>query len=288
MPAFTYRSGCLSLGERTAVMGILNVTPDSFSDGGRYTTVEAALEHACRMEREGADLLDIGAQSTRPGHVPVSAEEEIRRLQPVLRALRPRTSLPLSIDTYYPEVARMAMEEGADILNDVSGGIDNGMAEMAAATGAGLIMMHAGGGADDTGDGGDPVEQVAAFFRRALCCARQAGLPEARVCLDPGIGFGKGRTGDGELVARLPRLIREFPHCAVLVGASRKRVTAAFSTAEGENPPPFDQRLGGTVAIHSIAQWHGAHILRVHDVAPAVQAARLVDALRSMREERIG
>ena len=182
----------------------------------------------------------------------------------------------------------MAMEEGADILNDVSGGIDNGMAEVAAATGAGLIMMHAGGGADDTGDGGDPVEQVAAFFHRALCCARQAGLPEARVCLDPGVGFGKGRTGDGELVARLPRLIREFPHCAVLVGASRKRVTAAFSTAEGETPPPFDQRLGGTVAIHSIAQWNGAHILRVHDVAPAVQAARLVDALRSMREERIG
>lgn len=283
MPIFAYRSGQLELENHTAVMGILNVTPDSFSDGGQYDTVEAAVDHALRMEREGADLLDIGAQSTRPGHVPVSAQEEIRRLRPVLRALRPLTALPLSIDTYYPEVARMALEEGADILNDVSGGIENGMAAVAASAGAGLIMMHAGGGADDNGDGGDAVEQVAVFFRRAVCCAREAGLPLERVCLDPGIGFGKGRTGDAELVARLPGLIREFPDCAFLVGASRKRVTAAFSTAEGETPPPFDQRLGGTVAIHTVAQWNGAHILRVHDVAPAVQAARLVDVLRGWK-----
>ena len=263
------------LGERTYVMGILNVTPDSFSDGGRYLQPEAALRHAEEMERAGADMLDIGAQSTRPGHTPVTAEEEWARLEPVLRALQGRTSLPLSVDTYYPEVAERAVQAGAVIINDVSGSLGNGMPRVAAQTGASLVMMHAGGGADDAGQE-DALQAVRAYFRRALEAAGQAGLPRERVCLDPGIGFGKDRQGDLALAARLGELTAEFPESAVLVGASRKRVIASCCSPE----PAAGERLAGTLAFHTVAQWNGAHILRVHDVAQAVQAARVADALR--------
>lgn len=263
------------LGERTYIMGILNVTPDSFSDGGRYFGRDAALSHAQEMEREGADILDIGAQSTRPGHTPVTAEEEWARLEPVLRGLQGRTALPLSVDTYYPEVAAAAVEAGAAIINDVSGSLENGMPRVAAETGAGLVMMHAGGGADDAGRG-DALEAVRRYFRTALAAAAAAGLPAERVCLDPGIGFGKDRAGDLALAARLGELTAEFPDTAVLVGASRKRVIASCCSPE----PPAGERLAGTLAFHTVAQWNGAHILRVHDVAAAVQAARVADALR--------
>ncbi len=263
------------LGERTYIMGILNVTPDSFSDGGRYFGRDAALSHAQEMEREGADILDIGAQSTRPGHTPVTAEEEWARLEPVLRNLRGRTALPLSVDTYYPSVAAAAVEAGAAIINDVSGSLENGMPRVAAETGAGLVMMHAGGGADDAGRG-DALEAVRRYFRTALEAAAAAGLPAERVCLDPGIGFGKDRAGDLALAARLGELTAEFPDTAVLVGASRKRVIASCCSPE----PPAGERLAGTLAFHTVVQWNGAHILRVHDVAAAVQAARVADALR--------
>ena len=263
------------LGERTYIMGILNVTPDSFSDGGRYFDRDAALSHAQEMEREGADILDIGAQSTRPGHTPVTAEEEWARLEPVLRNLRGRTALPLSVDTYYPSVAAAAVEAGAAIINDVSGSLENGMPRVAAETGAGLVMMHAGGGADDAGRG-DALEAVRRYFRQAIAAASAAGLPGQRVCLDPGIGFGKDRAGDLALAARLGELTAEFPDTAVLVGASRKRVIASCCSPE----PPAGERLAGTLAFHTVVQWNGAHILRVHDVAAAVQAARVADALR--------
>ena len=263
------------LGERTYIMGILNVTPDSFSDGGRYLELDAALRHAQEMEREGADILDIGAQSTRPGHTPVTAEEEWARLQPVLRALRERTALPLSVDTYYPSVAAAAVKAGVAIINDVSGSLENGMPRVAAETGAGLVMMHAGAGADDAGTG-DAVEAVRRYFRQAMAAASAAGLPGQRVCLDPGIGFGKDRRGDLALAARLPELAADYPGTALLVGASRKRVIAACCSPE----PAAAERLAGTLAFHTVAQWNGAHILRVHDVAQAVQAARVADALR--------
>ena len=150
MGEFWYRSGSLSL-DSTVVMGILNVTPDSFSDGGRYASPEKALEHALEMQAQGAGILDVGAQSTRPGHVPISPEEEWARLEPVLDRLRGRIRIPISVDTYYPSVAKAALVSGADILNDVSGDLHNGMMELAAETGAGLVVMHAGGGADDVG-----------------------------------------------------------------------------------------------------------------------------------------
>lgn len=287
MPEFCFRSGRLTLTGHTVVMGILNVTPDSFSDGGRYFQPQQAADRARQMADEGAGMIDIGAQSTRPGHVPVSAGEEWRRLEPALRAVRAAVSLPLSVDTYYPEVARASMEIGADVINDVSGSEENDMAGVAAQTGAGLILMHAGGGADDDGRGENAAEAVRAYFLRAIKMAERAGLPLSRICLDPGIGFGKGRKGDLLLTARLPELLQGLPEVAVLFGASRKRVTAAFSTAEGGDPVPFDQRLGGTIAIHTAAQLGGAHILRVHDVAPAVQAARLIDALCKLKGEGV-
>lgn len=273
-----YRSGRLSLNS-TVVMGILNVTPDSFSDGGRYASPEKALEHALEMQAQGAGILDVGAQSTRPGHVPISPEEEWARLEPVLDRLRGRIRIPISVDTYYPAVAKAALVSGADILNDVSGDLYNGMMELAAETGAGLVVMHAGGGADDVGAAGaDVVETVRRFFEKALARAAEVGLGRNRICLDPGIGFGKTREGDRRLVSSLPRLMQGLPDMAVLVGASRKRVVGDCA---GE-PVPLGERLSGTLAFHSIAQWNGARILRVHDVAEAVRAAAVVDEL--MRE----
>ena len=276
IPILRAGSRRFALGERTYIMGVLNLTPDSFSDGGRYDRPDAALRRAAEMEREGADILDLGAQSTRPGHAPVSAEQEWERLRPVLSMLRERTALPLSVDTYYPAVAEAAVEEGACLINDVSGSLSNGMPALAARTGAALVLMHAGDGADDAGDGGDAPATVRSYFERALSLAREAGLPRERICLDPGIGFGKDRAGDLALAARLPELLRGLPPTAVLVGASRKRVIAACC----DDSPGPENRLAGTLAFHTVAQWGGAHILRVHDVAAAVQAARVTDALR--------
>lgn len=273
MACLRYVGGTLALTERAAVMGILNVTPDSFADGGAYFDTPAALRRAAEIVEEGADILDIGAQSTRPGHTPVSAEEEWARLCPVLEGLRGRLTIPVSVDTYYPEVARRALGSGAAIINDVSGGIDNGMTAVAAHYGAGLVMMHAGGGADDAGDG-DAVATVQHFFALALDRAERDGLAQEQICLDPGIGFGKDRQGDLELVARLPLLLSGVPDVAVLVGASRKRVIAACCA----DAPPAE-RVAGTIALHTVAQWNGAHILRVHDVKAAVQAVRVTAAL---------
>ncbi len=275
MREFCHRSGRFSL-DSTIVMGILNVTPDSFSDGGRYASPEKALEHALEMQAQGAGILDVGAQSTRPGHVPISPEEEWARLMPVLDRLRDRIRIPISVDTYYPAVAKAALASGAAILNDVSGDLHNGMMELAAETGAGLVVMHAGAGADDVGTAGiDVIDMVRRFFKEALARAAEAGLPQNRLCLDPGIGFGKTREGDRRLAASLPRVMEGLPDVAVLVGASRKRVVGDCAGA----PVPLGERMPGTLAFHSIAQWNGARILRVHDVAEAVRAAAVVDEL---------
>ena len=273
MPIWQFQNGKLDLTAYTAVMGILNITPDSFSDGGRYLHPDRAVARALELESEGADILDIGPQSTRPGHTPVSAEEELERLLPVLERLNGRLSIPISIDTYYPEVAEAALNRGAAIINDVSGSLENGMPGVAARYGAGLVMMHAGGGADDRAEV-DAVAVVHSYFQKALEAAEQASLPMSCVCLDPGIGFGKSGRGDLELIARLAEVTAGLPPTTLLVGASRKRVVGACCG----NPPP-EERLAGTLAIHTAAQLHGARILRVHDVKAAVQAARVTDAL---------
>ena len=233
-------------------MGILNVTPDSFFDGGCYAAVDAAVAHARRMIAEGADILDVGGQSTRPGHTPCSPEEEWARLEGVLPALC-ALGVPVSVDTYYVQVARRAVAAGAVIINDVSGSMENGMLSVAAETGAGLVLMA-------------PCADVRGYFEKATAAAVSAGIAPSQLCLDVGIGFGKTRQQDRQTVADLPRLTAGFDR-PVLVGASRKRVT-------GEEVPP-EQRLGGTLALHALAQWQGASVLRVHDVYEAVQATRL-------------
>lgn len=252
---------------RTLIMGILNVTPDSFSDGGRYQSVDAALTRAAELVAAGADILDVGGQSTRPGHTPIAWEEEWARLEPVLAPLAASVSVPISVDTYHPQVAARAVAAGASIINDVSGSLQNGMPALAAALGATLVMTNA---AETVGDA---IAAAAHYFDAALALADQSGLPRDRIILDVGIGFGKTRADDRRLIEEIGTLVRAYAPLPILVGASRKRVT----DPDGLLPP--DQRVAATIALHSIAQRGGAKILRVHDVAEAVSAARAIDAI---------
>ena len=251
--------------ERVAVMGILNVTPDSFSDGGMYTTVDAALARAKEIAAQGADILDIGAQSTRPGHTPVSPEEEWRRLAPVLEAVQGAVPLPISVDTYDPFVAENALQNGAVILNDVSGSLRNGFPALAARYDAGLIAMAR--------DAETPMD-VGRQWHAVRRAAKEAGLYDEQLCLDVGIGFHADREVDVAVMRILPRLLADFPQTAVLCGASRKRVIAHCA-----GDCPAADRLAGTLAFHTVALLRGATVLRVHDVAEAVQAARVTKAL---------
>lgn len=249
----------------TSVMGILNITPDSFSDGGRYIDAENALARALEIEREGAHILDIGAQSTRPNATPITPDEEWARLSPVLDALKDKVTIPVSVDTFEPFVAEKALAKGAVILNDVSGSLTNGFPALAAAYGAGLVMMAR--------DGTSPAD-VRRYFETALQLAADAGLPLESVCLDIGIGFHQSRDVDLAVIRALPEIINGLPKVTVLCGASRKRVIA-HAAGDCET----DDRLGGTIALHTAAQLGGATLLRVHDVKEAVQAAKVVDAV---------
>lgn len=262
---FRHTHGVLSL-DKPAVMGILNITPDSFSDGGLYMDTAAAVRRAQHMEQEGAAVIDIGAQSTRPGAVPLSAEEEWSRLEPVLTALRGELSIPLSIDTFEPLVAERALKAGAAILNDVSGSEQNGFPALAARHNAGLIMMAHGCRHPD---------EVAAYFRRAQNTAAAVGLSAEHLCLDIGIGFHPDRETDLALIRALPALTAAALPCAVLCGASRKRVIAYCA---GDSDPA--DRLGGSVALHTAAVLGGVRLLRVHDVKETVQAVAVINALQ--------
>ena len=256
-------------GKRTYVMGVLNVTPDSFSDGGMFTSAEDALRRAAEMQSQGADILDVGAESTAPGHTPVTAAEEIERLRPVLEPLCKTTAIPVSVDTRRPETAAWALEQGAAIVNDVSGVFQPAMAEAVRQYGAGWIVTH-GMDADTQGED-NPLPQVRAFFLEMLRRAEEAGVRKTQLCMDPGVGFGKSRAGDFAVLRDLRQL---DVGCALLVGASRKRLIGA---ASGEADPC--KRLAGTVACHTAAIAGGADIIRVHDVAEGVQGARVADAL---------
>jgi len=251
-------SGTLAL-DRTLVMGILNVTPDSFSDGGAYLDPDAAVRQARAMQQDGADILDVGGQSTRPGHTPISWEQEWARLAPVLAALQGNLTIPISVDTFYPQVAARAIERGAAIINDVSGSLQNGMCALAAKTGAGLVLMN-------------PTNDLH-YFDSALAAANRADLAREQVVLDIGIGFGKTRDEDRAAIAAIPAVLRQYNR-PVLVGASRKRIT----DPDGLLAPK--DRLPATVALHTAAQLNGARILRVHDVKEAVAAARAVDLIK--------
>ncbi len=270
----------LSWGERTLVMGVLNLTPDSFSDGGRYLDLEPALGHAARLAREGAHVLDLGGQSTRPGASEVGAAEEAARVLPVLRALLqgrlPANRPLLSIDTFRAAVAEAALEAGADWINDVSGGRrDPALLKVVAAAGCPLVLMHSRGDSrsmDDLAVYTDVVEEVRQELLRATDAALAAGVRADRLIWDPGLGFAKTTEHNLTLLRGLAVLRREgFP---LLVGPSRKR----FIGAVLEEPRPR-ARLWGTAAVCSQAITAGADVLRVHDVGPIVQTARMVDAI---------
>jgi len=276
-----WRGGVLRLSERPHVMGILNVTPDSFSDGGDFFQRERALERALQMVESGADLLDVGGESSRPGSSPVPEEEELARVLPVVEYLAPRVSVPVSIDTYKSGVARRAIEAGASIVNDVSGlRFDADMAGVAAQAACPVVVMHMRGTPKtmqaDTRYG-DLVTEVYRSLRESIEIAVAAGVPRDQIVVDPGIGFGKSSEGNLLLLRRL----REFASlgCPVMVGASRK---AFIGHTLGIDAPK--ERLFGSVAAAALAVWNGADIVRAHDVRETRQAVDLVWAARRAQE----
>lgn len=231
-------------------MGIVNVTPDSFSDGGEHFSAEDAVKCALALEGDGADIIDIGGQSTRPGHTPVSDKEEWSRLEPVLKNLKGRLNVPLSVDTYYPYVAQKALETGADIINDVSGVISSEMAEIVRESKCGWVIMHNGSGAP-----GD----IRKFFADSVGKCNELGVDTSQLCLDMGIGFGKDYDENMSLLANVSRYkLDGYP---LLLGTSRKRVIGQGSGQE--NPK---KRVYGNIAADTAAIFGGADIIRIHDV----------------------
>jgi dihydropteroate synthase len=256
-----------------AVMGVLNVTPDSFSDGGRFIAPERALAQARRMIAEGADIIDIGAESTRPyGAQPIPADEELKRLQPILADVV-ALGIPVSIDSMKPAVVAYALDAGAAIANDVWGlQRDPDMARLLAARNAPVIVMHNRESVDASID---IMKDIAAFFARSLEIAAKAGISAGNIVLDPGIGFGKTPEQSMTALARLDELsVFGLP---LLVGASRKRFISSVTPSEP------DQRLGGSIAAHLVAARGGARIIRTHDVSETVQALRVAAAIEDRR-----
>lgn len=264
----------LPLGKKTYLMGILNVTPDSFSDGGKWDTTDKAVEHALEMAADGADLIDIGAQSTRPGHIAVSPEDEWQRLEPILCALRDQLNLPLSVDTYYPSVARLALDAGAAVINDVSGVMQPDMAKAIATYHAGWVVMHTGGGTADLTPNPDQdiVADVNRFFMDCISQCGGYGIRQDQICLDMGIGFGKTYAQNLTLIREHSKL--HHPENALLTGLSRKRVIGQATGIEHAA-----QRLPGNLAAHTCAIMGGTDILRVHDVRAERLAANMADAI---------
>jgi dihydropteroate synthase len=274
------RSGVLELGERTLVMGVLNLTPDSFSDGGKFFSAERAIEHALALQRYGADILDIGAESTRPGSAGISAAEELRRLLPVLDALPGKLKIPISVDTQKAAVAEVALGAGAEIINDISGlCCDPRLAEVAAKHAAPIILMHMRGTPRTMQKGPfarDVVKDVIGGLRHSIAMARQRGVPKAHIVIDPGIGFGKSFSQNYELLARLRELAKlDYP---LMVGTSRKGFLGATLAKSGK-PAPAERRVWGTAATVTASILTGAHIVRVHDVEEMAQVAQVTDEI---------
>ncbi len=268
--------------ERPLVMGILNVTPDSFSDGGVFASPDNALRRAETMIAEGADIIDIGGESTRPGSVRVDADEERRRTAPVIEAIVKRFGKPVSIDTTRSAVAQSAIDAGAEIINDISGlRWDETLVAVAAETGAGLVLMHSRGGFDSMHSQppvDDILAEVATGFRCSVGLAISRGVSENTIALDIGIGFGKTLEQNLELLAKLDNIVSEFETFPLLVGTSRKSFIGKL--LGGVSP---DQRLAGSLASAAIAVLGGAKILRVHDVKDTVDAVAIAAAVRMER-----
>lgn len=266
---FSFREGSFLLGSRTYIMGIINVTPDSFSDGGDNFSPESALKTATEMKKNGAHILDIGGQSTRPGSTVISPYEEWNRLEKVLPLILKGTNLPVSVDTFYPEVAEKALAMGCHIINDVSGVVNPKMAEVVKKYGAGWILMHSGEESDT-----DISNCIHNRLLNMLNTAASLGVNSENICLDAGIGFGKTNEQNLKLISETNRVRVEGN--AYLIGASRKRFLGA---AIGNNDLEFKQRDYATLAVNTVGILGGADILRVHNVKAASQVALVTDKI---------
>ncbi len=261
-------------------MGVLNVTPDSFSDGGKFFDTQRAVERALSMQRDGADILDIGAESTRPGSEEISVAEELGRLLPVLEALRGKLKIPISVDTQKAAVAEIAIGAGAEIINDVSGlRRDPRLAEVVARHHVAVILMHTRGTPltmQKLPFAKEVMRDVASGLKKSVSVARKAGVARNRIVVDPGIGFGKSFEQNYELLLKLPELAKiGYP---LLVGASRKGFLARTLSRDGK-PAPAEKRIWGTAAAVTTSILGGAHLVRVHDVAEMAQVARVADGV---------
>jgi dihydropteroate synthase len=269
----------LPFGERTLVMGVLNVTPDSFSDGGEFFSLDRAVAHAEQMIAEGADIIDIGGESTRPGSAFVTEEEELQRVIPVIDRLAAKSSVPISIDTTKSAVACAAIAAGAEIVNDISGlRFDPSIADEAAKAKAGLVLMHSRGTPktmQQLPPADDILSEVIGELRTSVLVAEEHGVARDRIAIDPGIGFGKTLAQNVELIAKLDQLMIAFAEFPIMIGTSRKSFIGKLL-----DNAPADQRLSGTIASIAASVLNGAHIVRVHDVKAAVEAINVADAVK--------
>jgi len=279
-------SRTLVLGERTLIMGVLNVTPDSFFDGGKYLDSPSAIARAQELERAGADIIDIGGESTRPGADPVSAEEELSRVLPVLEGLRGQIHVPISLDTQKATVAEAGIAAGVELINDVSAlRFDPLLAKIISREGVGVVLMHMRGTPSTMNKGpyaSDVTRDVVSGLKAAANRAVRAGIAKSQILIDPGFGFGKKYEQNFEMLAHVPKLAKlGYP---VVVGTSRK-VFIGWKLAGGgkETPWPMESREWGTAATVAAAILGGAHIVRVHDVAETSQVARIIDAISAAR-----
>lgn len=278
-PALCVGDRSMSFGERTYVMGVVNITPDSFSDGGQFLDPDAAIEHALSLVDQGADIIDIGGESTRPGATPVAADDELQRVVPVVEAVHRHSDAWISIDTYKADVAAEALKAGAHLVNDISGlGFDDRMASTVADAECGLVLMHIRKTPRDMQDEiryEDVVGDIRSYFQQRTADARAAGIAAERIVLDPGIGFGK-------TVAHNYRLMRELSAFsdlghALLIGTSRKSFIGAITDC------PPEHRRWGTAATVACGIFAGADIVRVHDVAQMTKVARVAEAICDMK-----
>ncbi|MFH1054685.1 MAG: dihydropteroate synthase [Candidatus Altiarchaeota archaeon] len=259
--------------ERTIIMGVLNVTPDSFSRDGIYADTDQALEHAKRMVKEGADIIDVGGESSRPGSEPISVEQELERVWPVISQLLAEADVPISIDTYKPEVARVCLKMGAHMVNDITGLADRRMMDTVAQYGVPAVIMHMKGSPKSMQQEpkyGDVVNEVKAYLKERADAAKKAGIKD--VIIDPGIGFGKTTEHNLQLIKRLAEF--KTLGCPVLIGPSRKSFIGDVTGL------PVNERLEGTLAAVAVSIMNGANIVRVHDVLQVKRAAQVADAIR--------
>jgi dihydropteroate synthase len=279
-PSIRCRSRAITLGKRTLLMGILNVTPDSFSDGGLYFDREKAIEHGLRMVEEGADMIDIGGESTRPGSKPIAPEEEVRRVIPVIEALAKRVDVPISIDTCKSGVARRAIDAGAEIINDISGlHVDPGLAGVAAREDIPLVLMHIRGTPETMQKDvhyDSLLSEILLSLKESIQTAESAGVPPGQIIVDPGIGFGKTLEHNLLIIKHLPELrVLGKP---ILIGTSRKTFIGKILNAD------VSERLEGTLSSIAIAVVQGAHIIRSHDVLQTKKTIAVADAIRQAEE----